>query len=184
MLAAMDEPTASEIGEIGLGLWRYWRGLPREGCVPYRRDFDPMAIPRLLPWVSITERPGPGQWRMRLIGTGIRQRAGREQTGGNFLDLVEPERRDLEDRRLALVLTHPCGSTTVRRARRASGLVRLDRTLALPLRDNQGEVRLLVATTEYLESADATPDGQQSGIHVLERRYLDLGAGVPAMPEA
>lgn len=180
----MGEPTAGEIGEAGLALWRYWRSLPAQGCVPLRRDFDPMAVARQLPNISITEHAAPGIWRIRLAGTGIGRHAGRELTGTNFLDMVDPAWRAIEDKRLELVLAHPCGSITLRRGRRGSGLTHRDRTLVLPLRDNEGRARLLVATTEIVSPDDPTVDASLTSLQILERRYLDLGAGVPAMPEA
>jgi len=179
----MGDPAAGEMGEAGQALWRYWRGLPAQDCVPHRRDFDPMAIARHLPSISITERLGPGEWRIRLAGTGIRERAGVELTGVNFLTLIDPARRDLEERRLELLLAHPCGTATLRAGRRVSGLVVQDRTVALPLRDNEGSVRLLVSSSEDMAADPAALDNRLTGFQILERRYLDLGAGVPEMPE-
>jgi hypothetical protein len=182
----MTGPTTDPMGELGAAgqaLWRYWQGLPRHDLVPSRNDFDPRAIARILPLVSITERLGPGQWRIRLVGTGIVQRAGVELTGMNFLDLIDPALREVEDQRLNLMLNHPCGSSALRGGLRASGLVVRDRTLALPMRDHDGNARLLVSISEDVDAAKLPLESRLTTFRILERRYIDIGAGVPGMPE-
>jgi hypothetical protein len=50
-----QEMGPDEFGEAGGTLWAYWSSLPRRDLVPFRRDFDPMAIRRALPMVSLME---------------------------------------------------------------------------------------------------------------------------------
>ena len=62
----------------------YWLGKCRSGRLPARADIDPVEIPDLLPWIMLLDPvPGPKgyRFRMRLIGTGLVARAGRDATG-------------------------------------------------------------------------------------------------------
>jgi len=64
-------------------LYRYWQEIhPPGGGLPGRRDFDPVAIPDLLPgiWLLDVER-APLRLRYRLVGTSVVAALGREVTG-------------------------------------------------------------------------------------------------------
>jgi hypothetical protein len=66
----------------------YWLSKCRPGRLPARADIDPVEIPDLLPWIMLIDPvagPDGTRFRMRLIGTGLVARAGRDATG-NFYD--------------------------------------------------------------------------------------------------
>lgn len=169
------------LGTAARALWSYWWSLPREGSVPNRCDFDPMRIAAHLPVVSINEREPSGSWRVRLAGTGIGQRASRELTGADYLDLVEPDARVGENRRLVAMLAQPCGVAGVRRGIRASLLQYWISVLALPLRDSKGGVRFLISTNEDLERRKAPEDDPLIRMGPIEGQFVDVGAGVPVV---
>ena len=58
-----------------------------------RRSLDPTTIPRILPWLMILERDGPGlsDFRYRLCGTGLVDLFKIDYTGRRFGDLLPPE---------------------------------------------------------------------------------------------
>lgn len=75
-----------------LDLYRYW--LARRGArfAPARRDIDPLDLPRLLPYLLLTDvvtQVGPeGPWRRyryRLVGTEVERHFGRTK-GGQWID--------------------------------------------------------------------------------------------------
>lgn len=167
-----------KLGKPGFALWSYWSSIRNGGLVPYRRDFDPMAIVRQLPVVSLVEREAPQVWIIRLVGTEIVNRSG-ELTGRNFLDLLAPEQRADQDRRLAELLEHPCGSVSVRSNIRRAGSSYLVRTVTLPLRSNDGKTRMLIATNEEVDRDRLAPKSDLGHLRIAERRFIDIGAGKP-----
>lgn len=73
--AALDERLAA--------LWDLWVRKHRDARLPSRGDFDPLEMVRLLPFVflvDVVERK-PMVLRYRLIGTGIVNAVGRDDTG-------------------------------------------------------------------------------------------------------
>src|SRR3546814_9301846 len=72
----------------------HWRTLPRSGLVPLRSAFEPLAVPALLPHMLICDLTEPTLVRIRLVGTGMATNFGFDPTGGDYLDLVAPDRRE------------------------------------------------------------------------------------------
>lgn len=168
-----------KLGEPGFALWSYWSSIRAGSLVPYRKDFDPMAIVRHLPIVSLIERAAPMLWPIRLVGTAIVNRSG-ELTGRNFLELLAPEQRAEQERRLTDLLEHPCGSVGLRTNVRRSGTGYLVRTVTLPLRGSDGKTRMLIATNEEIDRDVLAPKSALGQLRIAERRFIDIGAGKPA----
>jgi hypothetical protein len=61
----------------------YWRGRRRDGGVPHRADLDPLIdVPALAPGFFIYDVvEGGGDFRLRLMGTGLVRLFGRDVTG-------------------------------------------------------------------------------------------------------
>lgn len=73
-------------------LFDHWNAHKRDGQVPLRTSFDPLAFHRSMPRMAIIERSGGDEnpiFRYRLAGTEIVQRAGRDPTGKCFEELYE-----------------------------------------------------------------------------------------------
>jgi hypothetical protein len=64
-------------------LHAYWRRIrPADGRLPGRQHVDPVAIPRLLPWVWMVDvQQAPRRFKYRLIGTEVVRAMGCDQTG-------------------------------------------------------------------------------------------------------
>jgi hypothetical protein len=64
-----DDDITRGLGANVAGLFKYWRSL-NDGRAPARAQFDPMAIPTLLPPIYLVEfEPDPFRVRYRLTGT-------------------------------------------------------------------------------------------------------------------
>jgi hypothetical protein len=74
-------------------LYRYWRSIhPRPGLLPGRQHFDPVAVPELLPGISLLDvTHDPFRLRYRLCGTAVVGVIGREVTG-RWLDEAHSDR--------------------------------------------------------------------------------------------
>ena len=107
-LSSTAEVERRGLSQGGRALWDYWNALPKLGTVPFRSDFDPAAVVRLLPFISIVERRSADDWRIRLAGTDVGRQAGMETTGLNYLDLVDPTLRSTLATILANIVSRPC----------------------------------------------------------------------------
>ena len=165
------------LGEAGSALWTYWASIRGSDAVPTREAFDPMAIAKHLPLVSLIEGEGPLVWRIRLVGTEIVRRSG-DLKGRNYIDLLVSEQREREDRRLWTMVSHPCGSLAIRENRRPSSIGYFVRTVALPLWSKDGQRPFVIATNEEI---NRDRFAVETGLHqiLIERVFLDVGAGVP-----
>lgn len=63
-------------------LYEYWEGLREGRAMPARADFDPSAIPTLLPHVLMYGVNPDGGYTIRLVGEEVVQFAGRNAAGG------------------------------------------------------------------------------------------------------
>lgn len=71
-------------------LFAYWQSIRPGDRLPGRQHFDPVDVPRLLPYLMLIDvaQPGP-RLRNRLLGTKIVEYRGRDYTGRWFHDVFE-----------------------------------------------------------------------------------------------
>ncbi|MFZ3035586.1 MAG: PAS domain-containing protein [Parvibaculum sp.] len=156
----------------------YWDSLPKENFVPDRKDFDPLAIHRLMPFVSILEVVSPDRVEMRLIGTDLVQRMGYDPTGQNYLDSFEPEVRAQYLDILNTQIDHPCGRRSTLRTREKSGILSSVEVLALPMSHARSGHPLLVSCFANTQSIGFNP-GEREVQGLDDIIWIDIGAGVP-----
>lgn len=160
----------------------HWAALPKDGLVPHRRDFHPEKLGRALPHMVVHELVSPTDIRLRIVGSAIARAYDEEITGRNYLDMVVPERRDAASRPFFLACATPCGMYTRMRSVAWRGLTMQRISLGYPVRDDIG-VRLFYSCSTTEPSGepdfDFANDGTATVTEVLERRFLDIGAGIP-----
>lgn len=184
MTSICDEIWA-ELSPLGRDLLAYWLELRKDALMPDRSEFNPMEIKPLLPNIVIHELISPERIRLRLVGTAVVQQYGRESTGMNYLDFVEPARRERASKAIFLVREHPAAMTVSLRASAETGLETLRRTIALPVADRK-DGRQLVYYCSTLEKTDdplTTEPDKMAVQSVTHRRFFDIGAGVPDFSE-
>lgn len=160
----------------------HWTSLPKRGFVPHRCDFRPENLGGAMTHMVIHELLSPTDIRLRLVGSAIARAYDEDITGRNYLDMVAPERRGAASRPFFLACGHPCGMYTRMRSVAWRGLLLGRESLGFPMRDDTG-VRWFYScsTTE----SDLEPDfdfdntGSAAVTGVLDRVFLDIGAGVP-----
>ena len=142
-----------------------------------------MAIPRLLPVISLLQRSADGEeWHFRVAGSEIERRWGRNFTGLDYLgiDIVSPRAAATIRREFELVTEFPCGAWSQRRVRFRSGRKAIIETLRLPLRGNDGAISLILSCSEELADRNVPPtDAACEIITIIDQRFLDIGAGSP-----
>jgi hypothetical protein len=170
------------LGPVARELLEYWTRLPKHGCVPHRRDFDPMAIVRILPVVSLIQRTTEGAWQFRIAGTEIERRWERKLTGQKYLeiDIVSRQAAETMRREFEFITTWPCASWSLRRVELRSGRRAVIETLRVPLRAADDRIsQILSCSGELDDRSIRAPDGAREIIMITEQEFLDIGAGCP-----
>jgi hypothetical protein len=157
-----------------------WLQLPRAEVVPARTAFDPCEIAGILPVISLIERVSAEEWRVRLAGTELERRWGRDLAGLSYAEVLSPQAVAVTHCEFDAICRQPCGSWSLRRLDFRSGRRLQTETLRLPLRDKKGEVRLIVSCDgELSQEAMYGIDRPREIASVFHQEFLDIGAGVP-----
>ena len=160
---------------------RYWLSLPTTDLIPCRRDFAPEQIPGLLANLVIHELISPDHVRIRLVGTAVVDDYGQEITGRNYLDFVQPDRREKASRAIFHVCEQPAGMLVHLRSVSENGTLLTRESVAFPMRDDGGNARLVYFCSNPAVERATYFDERNSlkVMSVLARRYIDIGAGLP-----
>ena len=158
-----------------------WLRLPRTDVVPSRRDFEPGEIASILPVISVIERVAADEWRLRLVGTEIERRWGRDLAGLSYAEMLSPQAVEVTHCEFDAICRQPCGSWSLRRLDLRSGRKLQTETLRLPMRARDGEVRLILSCNGELSPEIMYDiDEPREIVKVYEQEFFDIGAGVPS----
>tara|TARA_R110000868_G_scaffold139015_3_gene353685 strand:- start:1319 stop:1849 length:531 start_codon:yes stop_codon:yes gene_type:complete len=163
-----------------LQFFEYWNSLPKTGFVPDRSDFNPPAIHRLMPSVTLLEVVSSDRVEMRLIGTDLVERMGGDPTGKNYLDYVALDARSTYLETLSLQINRPCGRRSILQTREASGVLSRVEVLTLPMTHKLSGHPLILS---YFGPTEAIgfDGGSDREVRIFENiQWIDIGAGVPA----
>jgi len=160
----------------------YWCSLPRPvNGVPSQRDFDPTAIPALLPNILLHDLTAPGCSILRIVGTNLVDRFGFDATGRDYGEFVKPERRAVAISALQTVAHHPCGMHVHAQWQYHRGELRRTEGLGFPLVRRDGEGRLMMFLDVSIESIgyDDVKARDIIALGVSGRKMINIGFGVP-----
>lgn len=180
--ASVGQPDLSAFVTEANRAWaRHWWSLPRDMAVPVRSVFNPMAVPSLLPHMMIYDLSEPEIVRIRLMGTSVVASFGFDPTGRDYLDLVDPARREAAYGSFTDPAGHPCGMRVVGESCYANGNTLKVETVGFPFWRDDGAGTQMVFVRARLDDAPGNwPNfGPATGCHVFERQFIDIGAGVP-----
>jgi hypothetical protein len=171
--------------ELSCAFTRYWASLNAKDLIPSRGQFAPETIPDLLANLVIHELISPDFIKLRLVGTAVVDDYGQEITGRNYLDFVEEYRRPKASEAIFLICEHPCGMLVRLQSVAESGKTLTRESVAFPMRDDTGKARLIYFCSNPAVERETffdEPDELQV-MKVMERRFIDIGAGVPAFED-
>ena len=159
-----------------------WSSFLRPGTiVPRKSDIRPMAFGEMLADVSLVQCHAPGDYRFRLLGSGINQRMGSDPVGENVLSLMHPRTHDYIIAWFELSMAQP--NATISEAdilfeRDGSHIVK---SLALPLADDEGKVTSFIFMNDTWKPSVHDDFGafQSLGSRLFVITPVDIGAGVP-----
>ncbi len=162
-------------------VFEYWASL-NGGHPPDARLLDPIAIPKLMPYVLMLtrcfEENGKGRFIHRFAGTGVCDFVGIELTGLPFEKYLPKAMLASAELNLISILKVPCGRWNTSVTRSAAGRVSEVEYLSLPLCDGAGEpdrimVFMAVLNTQGFGNTSALVEKR------VESGWIDLGSGVP-----
>ena len=164
-------------------LAEHWHSLRGDKAVPRRCDFDPMAIPELLPDVYLVELTRPERrFRYRLVGTRVAEKAGFDATG-RYLDELGCGTTMLFVIRLlqrCVDLSGPVGSVSSFGAGGRAHLV--VRRVFLPLTLARGSVDQILCGQTFSQTTQPMPASR--GVDRDAPIYRDLAASTPEAEHA
>lgn len=169
-------------------LVEYWLSICGDGKVARSRDFDLVAIPEIVDSIAIYELPEDGDFIFRYNGSSLAYRLGAEATGRKVSKYVAAEM--WKATRLAWLdyLTIPCGAIVSYINEIAGGAEVKIHTILLPLEDDQGKCRQIVAAFSA-EDINGSVNLRAKEIPRIVTEFdpivrIDLGFGTGKMREA
>lgn len=159
-------------------LFAYWNGLPKEGLIPDRSSFDPVAIRDLMRAVTLLEIWSLDRVEIRLAGTGVCEGMGFDPTGRNTLDLLAPETRDRYRNLIAAQIETPCGRWNVLTTRHAGGVISRAEVITLPMFYARAGHHMILSYFGTIDVVGYDVGGYQI-MSYDDTRWIDIGAGVP-----
>lgn len=166
-------------------LARHWAGLPKEdGLLPRRADLRPEQVPGLLPNMVMFDCVDRDHFRIRLAGTAVVNRYGRDPTGDNYLDYVSPQYRNISAAALWLMQAQPCGMWGLSQQDYANGQSIRSEAIGFPLLGAPGDPMILLFQQVAVEKPDLLDTRREELLdhYVVDRKFIDIGAGVPEIP--
>ena len=162
----------------------FWRGLPKDGFVPHRRDVKPARAAAMLRDIVMLEaRFGDNpSLRIRLIGSSVQLRIQSDVTGLDYLDFRPIERRAATIDAVRLMSGQPCGLWQVMAMHYERGFAQYFELTAFPLLGDDAEAPLvlgLMQPTGGLVHAVPVGDKPIMADTATTYDYIDIGAGKP-----
>lgn len=159
-------------------LAEHWRSLQGDKAVPLRRDFDPMAIPTLLPDVYLVELIRPERrFRYRLVGSRVAEKAGFDATGYYLDELGCGSTMAFVIRLFQRCVDLSCPVASISSFGSAGRAHLLVRRIFLPLTLSRGSVDQILCGQTFSQSLQPMPSSRE-----LDRSspmYRDLAASTP-----
>ena len=152
--------------------------------VPLRRDFNPMKIHQLLPFIYIVEWNSRDDVVIRICGTGLEERFGKSLKGANYFKFCSPDQRPFFSILVEAVIHHPCALEVSRNVEMEDGTTREFSSLNLPLADDEGNPRFIVGMMNITRKAPFGKTKQVGNARSIINKYgyIDIGFGTPPLP--
>ena len=164
----------------------YWHSLRKDELVPAKSLLDPSQLKHHLPYIMIFERISERSFLIRLVGTEIVRRRGKDITGHKLELYSSTHGASPFQRNLMAALDCPCGFLTISIEEYTKGTRSFIELSGFPFADSEGVPRFVVALA--IESS-RTFSRQNKSLLVSQERttwqewqfhqFIDIGAGLP-----
>ncbi len=149
--------------------------------LPAWKNFKPGRLAEMLPYIALVRRLERGDYRYRVLGSGLNDRFGGDPVDGNLLDQMDPRIKPFTTECLEAVVSTPCGGYSEFSAELAGDSTHSIKTLNLPMTGEDG------TPSVYLYYSQMWPhlaDMKRGKFVALGGRFvriqaIDIGAGIP-----
>ncbi|MBT5239390.1 MAG: hypothetical protein HN793_03725 [Rhodospirillaceae bacterium] len=164
------------------GFFEHWKSLRVEGdIIPLHKDFLDNPSPRYAPFVHISEISETGAMIVRLMGTGLVERWGRDKTGEAMGEGQPESVREVLYSNTRQVILNPCGLRSEIELAASGGSEMLIEAVTLPLIVEPGKPGRLVAYSALLRKL-RYGEYSESYKSLANVEWVDIGAGIPEAP--
>lgn len=164
------------------GFFAHWQSLRVEGhIVPFHKDFLDNPNPQYAPFVHISEISAEGTMIIRLMGTGLVERWGKDKTGEAMGEGQPTSIRKALYANTRQVILNPCGLRSEIELAASTGSEMLIEAVTLPLIVEPGKPGRLVAYSALMRKLK---HGEHSERYkrLANVEWIDIGAGIPQAP--
>ena len=165
-----------------LGFFKHWESLCAKGqIVPTQTDFLDNPHPSYAPFVHISEMGEDGAMIVKLMGTGLVDRWGKDKTG-EAMGADQPEAiREALYSNTRDVITTPYGLRSEIELAASSGSEMVIEAITLPLIVAPGKPGRLVAFSALMRNLEY---GEHSKRYksLSNVQWINIGAGIPHQP--
>ncbi len=164
----------------------YWQSLRKDELVPAKSRLDPSQLKHLLPYIMIFEKISDTSFLIRLVGTEIVRRRGKDPTGHKLEAYSSAGEESPFRKNLMSVLDCPCGFLTISIETYTKGTQSFIELSGFPFADSEGVPRFIVSLA--IESSRSFNRRNKSLLMSQERttrqewkfhQFIDIGAGLP-----
>lgn len=130
--------------------------------------------------ITIIELFGRDEWRIRLSGTEICERWGRDKTGLNALASLPGAERAIRQQLVEGLFENPCGLRATLVETYVDGAAATLDTISLPMLGNEGQLMVVsyaLVIQDFEHPYGDRPLARRTAI--VSHRYVDLGYGTP-----
>lgn len=164
----------------------YWQSLRKDELVPAKSRLDPSQLKHLLPYIMIFEKISDTSFLIRLVGTEIVRRRGKDPTGHKLEAYSSTGGNSPFRKNLMSVLDCPCGFLTISIEEYTKGAPNFIELSGFPFADREGVPRFIISLA--IESSRSFNRHNKSLLLSRERttrqewqfhQFIDIGAGLP-----
>lgn len=142
-------------------LFDYWHSCSVDGAIPRRDAFTPVAIPQLLPNISLIDVEPAGRFLIRLAGTQLREVFDREVTGLHVSELERMSSAGYWQRACSSVVETGLPMQGAIKSPRVTKDHLVQFWLRLPFAADDGSIRQLLGFDVCIPAADLQIDLSQ-----------------------
>lgn len=164
------------------GFFEHWRSLRTNGnIIPEQKDLLDNADPLYAPYIHISEVSDEGTMIVRLMGTGLVERWGKDKTGEAMGEGQPDDVREALYGNTRMVISTPCGLRSEIEMAANSGSEMIIEAITLPIGVDPGRPGRLVAYSALMRKLEYGEHSQRYK-SLANVEWFDIGAGVPDEP--
>lgn len=162
-----------------------WNGHRGDALIPGDTSGFIEKFPELASWGALLELVSPTQITIRFVGAHVIERDGTDATGRNYLEFVDRYRRKKAAEGVIAMLNQPAVMVMEMLVSTEKHKLTVNEVYGLPFANSAGEATFGLFLNEIVTrtGSDTTPGDQARQMDVTERRFFDIGNGIPEWSE-